>query len=113
MEKQQLQSALLKAKETSPKRNFKQTYDLIINLKGLDLKKPEHQVDAFVTLPFSRGKKIKICALVGPELNEQAKGIFDSVITSDSFDRIKDKKEIRKLSNSADRSEERRVGKEC
>src|SRR3989344_6659476 len=102
MDKEQIQAAIAKAKDISDKRNFKQSFDLIINLKGLDLKKPEHQVDAFVTLPFSRGKKIKICALVGPELNEQAKGIFDSVITSDSFDRIKDKKEIRKIANSAD-----------
>ena len=102
MEKQELQSALLKAKESSPKRNFKQTYDLIINLKGLDLKKPEHQVDAFITLPHSRGKKIRVCALVGAELNEQAKGIFDNVILSDAFDRIKEKKEIRKIANSAD-----------
>jgi len=102
MEKTQLISALKQVKETSPKRKFKQSYDLIINFKGLDLKKPDHQVDTFVTLPYSRGKKLKICALVGPELNEQAKTIFDSVIASETFDRYKDKKEIRKLSNSAD-----------
>ena len=102
MEKEELQAALAKAKDISDKRNFKQSFDLIMNLKGLDPKKPEHQVDLFITLPHSRGKKIKVCALVGAELNEQAKGIFDSVILSDNFGIYKDKKEIKKLANSCD-----------
>src|SRR3989338_8199034 len=102
MEKEELQSAIAKAKDISPKRNFKQSFDLIINLKGLDLKKPEHQVDAFITMPHAREKKVKVCALVGPELNAQAKGIFDSVILADDFEKYKDKKEVKKLANSFD-----------
>ena len=102
MEKEQTFSAIEKAKDISNKRNFQQSFDLIINLKGLDLKKPEHQVDIFVTLPHSKGKKSKICALVGPELEEQAKQFCDSVITSEHFEKYKDKKEIRKLANSFD-----------
>lgn len=102
MEKEQIKSGLAKAKDISEKRNFKQSYDLIINLKGLDLKKQEHQIDTFITLPHSRGKKVKVCALVGPELEEQAKGICDSVILSDNFERYKDKKGIKKIANSVD-----------
>ena len=41
MEKQDILNALKKAKEISQKRNFKQSVDLIINFKGLDLKKPD------------------------------------------------------------------------
>ena len=102
MDKEQIQAALAKAKDISDKRNFKQTYDLIINLRGLDLKKQEHQIDAFITLPHSRGKKVKVCALVGAELEEQAKSIFDSTILSDNFEKYKDKKEIKKIANSFD-----------
>ena len=102
MDKEQIQAALAKAKDISEKRNFKQSVDLIINLRGLDLKKPEHQVDAFITLPHSRGKKVKVCALIGAELEQQAKGIFDSTILSDNFERYKDKKEIRKIANGFD-----------
>src|SRR3989344_9600542 len=102
MEKEQIQSALSKAKDISEKRNFKQSFDLIINLRGLDLKKQEHQIDAFITLPHSRGKKVKICALVGPELEGHAKQVCDSVIVSDNFERHKDKKDIRKIANSFD-----------
>ena len=68
----------------------------------MDLKKPEHNVDTFVTLPHSRGRKIKVCALIGAELEEQAKEVCDSSILSDSFERNKEKKNIRKLANSFD-----------
>lgn len=102
MEKEQIQAAIAKAGDISEKRNFTQSYDLIINLKGLDLKKPEHQVDIFVALPHLRGKKIKVCALVGAELAEQAKSVCEFAVLSDDFDKYRDKKDIRKLANSYD-----------
>ncbi|MBI2541751.1 50S ribosomal protein L1 [Candidatus Woesearchaeota archaeon] len=102
MDKEQIQAAIAKTKDISEKRNFNQSFDLIINLKGLDLKKPEHQIDAFITLPHSKGKKAKVCALVGAELESQAKGIFDSVILSDNFDKYKDKRDVKKIANNFD-----------
>lgn len=102
MDKEQIQAAIAKAKDISEKRNFKQSFDLIINLKGLDLKKPEHQIDTFVTLPHSRGKKVSVCALVGPELEGQAKEICDSVIVSDNFEKYKDKRDTKKTANGFD-----------
>ena len=102
MDKEQIQSAIEKAKSISPKRKFKQSFDIVINLTGLDLKKPEHNVDTFVTLPHSRDRKIKVCALIGAELEEQAKQVCDSFILSDSFERNKEKKNIRKIANSFD-----------
>ncbi|HLG24091.1 MAG TPA: hypothetical protein VI564_04140 [Candidatus Nanoarchaeia archaeon] len=102
MNKEQLQAALIKAKETSNKRNFKQTFDLIINLRGLDKKKQDHQIETFITLPFSRGRKVKACALIGAELEPQAKGTFDTVILFDHFEKYKDKKDIKKLAAAHD-----------
>lgn len=102
MDKEQIQAAIAKAKDISGKRNFKQSFDLIINLKGLDVKKQEHQVDTFITLPHARGKKVKVCALVAAELETQAKNVCDSAILSDSFEKYNDKKEIKKLANSFD-----------
>lgn len=102
MEKEELRSALQKAKDISEKRNFKQGFDLVINLKGLDMKKQEHNVDAFIALPHARGRKTKVCALVGAELFEQAKSVCDSAILSDTFEKYKDKREIKKLANSHD-----------
>ena len=80
------------------KRNFSQSVDLIVSLKELDLKKPEHQVDFFITLPNSTNKKAKICALVAQELASEAKAVCDAVILQDEFPKYaKDKKAIKKL----------------
>ena len=45
MDKTQVTQTLKKIKENSQKRNFTQSYDLIINLRDIDLKKPEQSVD--------------------------------------------------------------------
>ena len=102
MDKEQIQAAIAKAKDISDKRNFKQSFDLIINLKGIDIKKQEHQIDAFITLPHARGKKVKVCALVGSELGDQAKSVCDFAIMSDNFDSYKEKKEVKKIAGSFD-----------
>lgn len=98
MNKQDILNALKKAKESSNKRNFKQSIDLIVTLKDLDLKKPDNQVDLFTQLHHGHGRKIKICGLVGPEMIDNAKKEFDLAIDSDSFDSYaKDKKKTKKL----------------
>ena len=100
MDKKQVTQALKKVKETSTKRNFKQSVDLIINLKNIDLKKPDHKVDFFMQLGHPNGKEIKICALVGPELKESAKANCDEVVLQSDFKKYTDKKEIKKLADS-------------
>ena len=50
-------NAVAAAKKLS-KRGFVQSVDLIVPLTGLDLKKPEHQVDFFAQLPRGSGKKM-------------------------------------------------------
>ena len=102
MEKEEIQSALQKAKDISGKRNFKQSFDLVINLKGLDMKKQENNIDVFITLPHARGRKAKVCAMVGAELIGQARSICDFVIISDDFEKYKEKKEIKKLAAEYD-----------
>ena len=85
----------IKEVRTSKKRNFNQTFDLIINFKGLNLKNPEHQVDLFIPLT-NPIKKNSFCALIGPELQEQAK-VMDEVILADNFEKYTDKKLLKKL----------------
>jgi len=81
----------IKELRNSKKRNFKQSIDLIITLKNIDLKKPENKILKQIALPHKRGKDIKI-------------GIFsdnltgDNVINSDTLNKIaKNKKEAKKL----------------
>jgi len=103
MKKEDILKSLKELKEKSEKRNFNQTIDLIITLKNLNLKKPEDQVDFFQSLHFKAGKKVKICALVGPELLGQAKDICDTAISVDDFPKYaKDKKATKKIAKECD-----------
>jgi len=102
MEKKKLLEFLKQLREKSPKKNFVQKLDLIINLRNLNLKNPEENVDVFVNLPHAPGKKIKICALVGKELEDQAK-IFDKTINKEEFsDYSNNKKELKKIAKEFD-----------
>jgi large subunit ribosomal protein L1 len=103
MDKNTVKEAIEKVKETSKKRNFKQTFDLIINLKGLDMKKPDHHVEAFVHLHYPKGKPVKIAAFVGPELRDEAKANVDTAVFVDDFPKYqKDKKLTKDLAKGHD-----------
>jgi large subunit ribosomal protein L1 len=97
MEKAQVQKTLKIVKDNSSKRNFKQSIDLIINLKDIDLKKQDNRVDVFAQLHFNKGSNIKVCGFVGPELIDQAKENFDTAVSVDEFSKYKDKKLLKKL----------------
>ena len=88
MKNENILKALKKARDGSQKRNFRQSFDLIINLKGIDNKKVEHQIDDFVELHYSKGKPTKVCALVCPELYENAKKVCDHAIRQDGFSKL-------------------------
>jgi large subunit ribosomal protein L1 len=98
MDKQQALKVLQEAKKAGGDRKFKQSVDLIINLKDLDFKKPENQVDFYVTLHNELGRKVKVCALVGPELRDEAKTHCDTIVHVDDFGEYqKDKRKLKKL----------------
>lgn len=100
MEKKDILEALKSLREASVKRNFSQSVDLILNVKGIDVKKETEKIDHFITLPFERGKKVKICALVDKQLEKNAKENCDYVILSEEFPRYsKNAKEIKTIAN--------------
>lgn len=100
MEQKQAQDALKKLRETAKKKKFSQSLDLIVTLKNFDLKK--QKLDVYVDLHHDTGKKVKVCALIGPELQDSAKKACDFVITKDNFTKFKDKKVIKKLAQDYD-----------
>lgn len=101
MDKKQVLEALKKAREAK-ERKFSQSIDLIVNLRGLDLKKAEHQVDFFTNLQFPT-KKARICALVAPEMKAAAQQACDTVVVQDDFPLYaKDKKMVKRLTKQHD-----------
>src|SRR3989344_1586594 len=102
MDKNIILEAIKKARENSKKRKFSQSFDLIVNLKNINLKKAGDSVDTFLTLPFGRGKKIRVCALVDAQLAKQAKEICDKIILLEDFNKYQDKKILKELSREFD-----------
>ncbi len=102
MNKEAIINSIKKVRELSKKRNFDQTFDLVINLKEIDLKKSEENINTLIPLPFPKGKKPKVCAFVGPELQTSAKALFDKTILTEEFPKYSDKKLIKQLASQFD-----------
>ena len=91
-------AAVKKALESSPKRNFKETVDLAINLRDVDLSVPKNRIQEDVVLPHGRGKALRVCVIGGAELAAKAKDVADMVITPDELGKIADdKKQAKKM----------------
>ncbi|MBS3050579.1 MAG: 50S ribosomal protein L1 [Candidatus Aenigmarchaeota archaeon] len=57
-----LEDGIVKARE-GEKRKFSQTFDLIVNIRNIDLKKPENKFSKDVILPHGRGKDVSVCII--------------------------------------------------
>ncbi|MEK6840243.1 MAG: hypothetical protein AABX72_04835 [Nanoarchaeota archaeon] len=101
MDKNDILQSIQEARKNAKKRKFVQTVDFILNFKGLDLKKETDRINTYVALPYERGKKIRVTALVGPELSTKAKAVCDNIVTSDTFKTI-EKKAVKKLASQSD-----------
>ncbi|MFH0836773.1 MAG: 50S ribosomal protein L1 [Candidatus Aenigmatarchaeota archaeon] len=53
----------IKSLRESSNRKFSQTFDLIINISNIDLKKPESKFSKDIVLPHGKGKINKVCIL--------------------------------------------------
>ena len=99
MEKKQFAQAVQLLKSSAEKKAFTQSVDLIINFKGLDLKKEDHKINTFIVLPFSRGRQIVTTALVGNELSTKAKASCNHVVQAEQFKAL-EKGKIKKLAET-------------
>jgi large subunit ribosomal protein L1 len=90
-------NSIKKARENN-KRNFKQSFDLAINLKNIDLKKPENKIKTEIKLPHGIGKETNIGVIVD-SLFSQTKDLPNVVvIRKENLENFgKNKKEAKKL----------------
>jgi large subunit ribosomal protein L1 len=95
--------AVKKALERAKKRNFRETVDVSINLKDVDLSVPKNRIQEDVILPHGRGRNVKICVIGGGELALKAKGIADRIITPEELAKLADdKKTAKKIASEFD-----------
>lgn len=101
---QEIIDAVKKAKEQAKPRNFTESLDMIINIRDLDVKKPENRFDEEVALPNGRGKEVTIGVIADGELAVSAKNAgIDLVVSKSDLEELgKNRKEAKKIANSVD-----------
>jgi len=93
-------TAVKKALEHSPKRNFVQTVDLSINLKDVDMSIPKNRIQEDIILPHGRGKPVKVCVFGSGEMVVKARDVADRVVSVEELSTIADdKKQAKKMAN--------------
>ncbi|MBI4894846.1 MAG: 50S ribosomal protein L1 [Candidatus Aenigmarchaeota archaeon] len=98
-----MKEAILKTlqalKEGAEKRNFSQTYDFIVNLKEIDLKKAENKIDEAFHLPHGRGRDAHVVLF-----SDAVKSVEGAeVISSSDLEKLAmNKRTAKKLANEAD-----------
>lgn len=85
-------------RKNSKKRNFVQTFDLIVNLKGINLEKPENRINEILELPYGFGRDAKIVVF-----SDTIKSADATILTSKEIEEIaKNKRAAKKLAKETD-----------
>jgi len=90
--------AVKEARTSSKKRNFSQSFDLIVNLKFIDPKKPEGRINEIFALPKGRGKAAEVALF-----SDSSKDAGCTTYGSNDIDRLsKDNRELKRLARATD-----------
>lgn len=92
-----------KALESAPPRNFKESVEVAINLKDVDLSLPKNRIDDEIVLPRGRGKPVRVAVFGSGELAIKAKGVADLVVEPHEIEEYADdRRKARKLAQEYD-----------
>ena len=89
------------ARKKSGKRNFNQSFELIVTLRDIDIKKQDFNISEVVYLAHKFTKKPGICVFAGGDMALKAKrSKADRVIEPEELEKnATDKRQLRKISN--------------
>ena len=85
-----IEEAVSRALEEAPPRNFRETVDLAINLRDLDLNDPNNRVDESIVLPSGTGQDTSIVVFAEGETALRAEDVADQVLSGDDLEDLGD-----------------------
>ena len=85
-----IEQAVSRALDESPPRNFRETVDLAVNLRDLDLNDPSNRVDESVVLPAGTGQETRIVVFATGETALRAEEVADDVLGPDELEDLGD-----------------------
>ncbi|MDK2869672.1 MAG: large subunit ribosomal protein [Pyrococcus sp.] len=102
-DRQKIVKAVKEAKARAKPRNFTQSVEVAVNLKDIDLKRPENRFKLEVVLPHGRGKDVKIAVIADGAVAEAARKLGLDVISSAELEEIASSpRQARKLAKKYD-----------
>jgi large subunit ribosomal protein L1 len=98
MDKKDITHKIKEAQEKSGKKNFKQTLELSMHFKEIDLESQEYKLNLNILLPKGRGKDIVIGVFADGDMNIKAKKITDKVLSRAELEEYaKNKRKMRRF----------------
>lgn len=96
-----VRDAVKQAKAEAPRRSFKQSVELVLGLRDIDVKKQEVNINEVVYLPHKFSQEARVCVFASGDLAVRArKAGVDRVIEPEELDRIStSKRELRKIAS--------------
>ncbi|AZH25723.1 50S ribosomal protein L1 [Haloplanus aerogenes] len=85
-----IEEAVHRALDEAPPRNFRETVDLAVNLRDLDLNDPSNRVDESVVLPAGTGQETQIVVFATGETALRAEEAADDVLGPDELEDLGD-----------------------
>jgi large subunit ribosomal protein L1 len=85
-----IEEAVNRALDEAPPRNFRETVDLAVNLRDLDLNDPSNRVDESVVLPAGTGQETQIVVFATGETALRAEEVADDVLGPDELEDLGD-----------------------
>lgn len=79
------EDAVSRALEEAPERAFRETVDLAINLRDVDLDDPNNRIDESVVLPRGTGQDTRIVVFADGETALRAEDVADEVLDRDDL----------------------------
>jgi large subunit ribosomal protein L1 len=85
-----IEQAVSRALEDAPERNFRETVDLAINLRDLDLNDPSNRIDEGIVLPSGTGQDTQIVVFASGETALRAEDVADKVLSKSDLEDLGD-----------------------
>ncbi|MDZ7850904.1 MAG: 50S ribosomal protein L1 [Halodesulfurarchaeum sp.] len=85
-----IEEAVNRALEEAPERAFRETVDLAVNLRDIDLNDPSNRIDESVVLPEGTGQETSIVVFATGETAVRAADVAEEVLDGDDLEDLGD-----------------------
>jgi large subunit ribosomal protein L1 len=85
-----IEDAVSRALSEAPERNFRETVDLAVNLRDINLDEPSNRIDEGIVLPSGTGQETTIVVFATGETAVRAEEVADDVLGPDDLEELGD-----------------------